>query len=161
MNIFLPVCTSGLFSLKCRVLDRVIETISRLEDISALDASPYKPSNTVFRAASCHVSKRRAARMDEMVFGLYLMQTNALWERSCRRNKFSTRVSNQKALRIEKDGSHLVRSFWSTSLGNIRSERSLETGSSSERGIAELVSHSSLVSLSMFYWIWKPTRWRR
>lgn len=85
---FLSVCTYGLFTLKFYILNHVIQDISRIGSISALDALPYKQFNTVIKTAYRHTSRRRAARMDETVFCLDKLQNNAPWKKSRERNNF-------------------------------------------------------------------------
>lgn len=77
VNTFLLVCASGLFTLKFYILNRLIKEISRFGGISALDASPCEKSNRSMDAAYRYMSKRPARCMDEMVFGLAQLQTNA------------------------------------------------------------------------------------
>lgn len=79
-----------------------------VEGISPLDESPYELFNSTFKARYLHMSKRSVTRMDAIVFSLEQMQTNTCWEMFCEGNNFSTSVSSEKALRIEKKGSFLI-----------------------------------------------------
>lgn len=74
---FLPDCTSGLFSLQFHLLNHLIENYSNFQGIFRLDVSLCEQCNTSIKAASHHTSKRREMRMDEMMFRLDQMQTNA------------------------------------------------------------------------------------
>lgn len=62
------------------------------------------------------------------------MQTNAFWKKSCGNINFCKSVCNVRALRIEKDGSYLVRLSSSVSFGDIRSELSLRSNLKLDNG---------------------------
>lgn len=67
------------------------------------------------------------------------MQSNEHWKTSCDKNNSSTSVSNEMKLRIEEDGSYLVRSMWSVGLGYMRFQLSLGNNPSSESDNVKLI----------------------
>lgn len=118
----LPVCTSGLSTLDFHHLERLIEDVSRFRHIFALNSSPYKQFNTNCKVAYRYTSKWRVTCMDKMMFGLAQTQTDAFWKTSCEKNKSSTKVCNEKVLRLGDDSSYLLRLSWTVNFGYIRSD---------------------------------------
>lgn len=51
VNMFLPICTHGLFTIKFHLLNYPIKDISRFRGLSAIDASPLEQFNTSIKAA--------------------------------------------------------------------------------------------------------------
>lgn len=88
VNMFWPVRTSGLLTLKFLFLVRLIKDISRFGSLSGLNVFSYEQENKSIKAAFRQTSKRIAMRMDEMAFGLDSTQTNTSSEMSCGKNIF-------------------------------------------------------------------------
>lgn len=90
-----------------------------------MNASPYNHYKTSIKAMYCHLPKRRAMRIDEMLSGLDLVHSNTSLKTSCGRQNCSASVWNEQTLLIVKDRSYSVKLAWSVSLGEIKSELSL------------------------------------
>lgn len=140
VNLFAPEYTSGLFTLKSRFSDHLIEEISGFEGIFPLNASPYKQFRTNIEAAYCHTSKQRPVDMEKMTFRLDQMQTNAAWEKSFGRTNFFGIICNEKALRIGKEGRYSIGSSWFISLRERRSELSSKNDQRMDSGTTGLLS---------------------
>lgn len=122
----------------------------RFRSKSALVASAYGQFNKIIEATYRHMSSRHATRMNDVVFGMDSSQNAAPWKLSCRIGNIFTSVCNERALRIEKDGSNLIRSSWSVSFEHIRADPSLENKRSSKSGnVRRLLKTSSSHSVEV------------
>lgn len=77
VNMFLLARTFVIFSQKVCLLDHMIEDVLRLQDIPASNASLCKQFKGSIKAECHRNSKRRVSRLNEMLFGLERVQTNA------------------------------------------------------------------------------------
>lgn len=71
VNMYLPVCTSELFTVKLHLLDHMIYKILRFENLSTVDSLLFKHFNTSFKAAYRHTFERCPTRLDKKMFGPY------------------------------------------------------------------------------------------
>lgn len=121
---FLPFYTPRLLELLFHVLDLRKGGISRFEERSALDLSPFQQFSTSINVAHRQMPEWRATHMDELKFEMDLMQTVVPWETLCGKIKFFKSDSDEKVLRIGKDRTNLIRLSWPADCGDIRSELS-------------------------------------
>lgn len=63
-----------------------------------------------------------AMHMDEIVFDLDQIYTNAAWKTPSGKDNFSMNIYNEKALSMETDGSYMLGLSWSVSTVDIRTE---------------------------------------